>query len=174
MGIEPRSFEFTVYDEDGIQVIYDRDKRKLIFNGWYNYIQWMETFEISLEDFLKELEVPIEDIRHAYSVDCFGRPVRKPKTAKKVKSRYIRKKPKLFQFRRGDLKPKFNNVCSNCGKEFETLVKKKKCCSQKCSNELFSKNASSGKLASVRKRQKEINKKIRESHLKRKLEKENK
>lgn len=132
-----RSFEFTLFDEHGIKITYNRDEHKLIFNGWYNYVVPMEEFSITLEDFVKSLEIPAASIKLAYDPDVFAKKTRPRKKAKK-KTKYKREE-KLFRWRRGDQKPSHELICQwkECRKTFTTRQHHRKYCCQECARAAF-------------------------------------
>jgi hypothetical protein len=171
---EKASIEFTTFDEDGVEISYDRQNKKLIIEGWHDYIEVLDRFEISLADFLKSLVIPIEDIRTAYGIDCWGEKVKNPSTKKQYKSNYKRKTPELFKYSRN--KPTFDLICQwkECGKEFNTTDKKRKFCCQECSRAWFKWQAESGlaaeNIAAKKAKRKIINQKISETKQRKKNE----
>jgi hypothetical protein len=166
--VEKASIEFTVLDESGVEISYDRQNKKLIIEGWYNYLEQMDKFEISLDDFLKSLIIPIEDIRTAYGIDCWGSKVKNPSKKKpKYKSQYKKKGPELWKWNKH--KPTFDLVCQwkECGKTFNTTDKKRKYCCQECTQAMFKERMLSGEGPkedkAKRLRQKAINQKIKDT-----------
>ena len=174
---EKASVEFSLFDESGVEISYDRQNKKIIIEGWFNYLEQMDKFEISIKDFLKELVIPIEDIRFAYGIDCWGEKVKNPsKPKKKYKSTYKRKTPELFKHHRLDKRPTYDLVCQwkECGKTFTVTDKTRKYCCQECVQAWFKWQAESGeagrKSAATKARRKEINQKISDTIRKKKNE----
>lgn len=163
---ERANIEFTVFDENGVDISYDRKNKMLIIEGWFNYIQQMDKFEIPLDEFLKSLLIPIEDIRSSYGIDCWGKPVKSPGRKKKQKSKQVKsKKPKLFLYRRN--KPSCDLVCRWCGVVFATTDKDRKFCSHQCSKDWFREQSLSGvaqkKAAETMRKRREVSEKIKET-----------
>lgn len=167
MPLERASIEFSVFDENGLEISYDRRDKKLIFEGWFNYIEAMDKFEITLEDLLKALGIPIEDIRNAYSIDCWGKKTGKT-NKKKAPYTYKKKTVELFKHHRMERRPTYDLVCQwkECGQTFTTTDPKRKYCCQKCVNDWFKWQGETGigveKSKATKARRKEINKKISE------------